>query len=39
LGDDLYGNKGKRLHLHAERLELQHPVTREPLTFEVAAEF
>lgn len=39
LGDDLYGNKGKRLHLHAERLELQHPVTRKPLAFEVAAEF
>jgi tRNA pseudouridine32 synthase / 23S rRNA pseudouridine746 synthase len=39
LGDDLYGSKKDRLHLHAERLELQHPITREELSFEVAAEF
>lgn len=39
LGDDLYGTKGKRLYLHAERLELQHPITKEDLIFEVPAAF
>lgn len=39
VGDDLYGQKGKRLHLHAERLELQHPITKEALVFEAPAEF
>ena len=38
-GDDLYGKKGERLYLHADRLELQHPITKEPLVFEVAADF
>ncbi|NQX85524.1 MAG: RluA family pseudouridine synthase [Flavobacteriaceae bacterium] len=29
VGDDLYGVKGERLHLHAECLEFEHPVKRE----------
>ncbi|CAM3684326.1 23S RNA-specific pseudouridylate synthase [Flavobacterium saliperosum S13] len=39
VGDDLYGTKANRLHLHAEWLEFKHPVTKETMTFEVAAEF
>jgi len=39
VGDDLYGNKANRLHLHAEYIELQHPVTRERLHFFVDADF
>jgi tRNA pseudouridine32 synthase/23S rRNA pseudouridine746 synthase len=29
LGDDLYGTKGERLHLHAAELTFTHPVTKE----------
>ncbi len=39
IGDDLYGRKADRLHLHAEFIEFTHPVTRELMSFEVAAEF
>ncbi|ESU20400.1 23S RNA-specific pseudouridylate synthase [Flavobacterium enshiense DK69] len=39
VGDDLYGKKADRLHLHAEWIEFKHPVSRETMTFEVAAEF
>ena len=39
LGDDLYGDKANRLHLHAESLEFNHPVTRELLSFQIEAEF
>lgn len=39
LGDDLYGKKEKRLHLHAERLEIIHPKSKEIIVFEVPAEF
>ena len=39
LGDDLYGNRDKRLHLHAEWIELQHPTTKEIITFEISADF
>jgi len=39
IGDDLYGNKADRLHLHAERLELAHPITNEFMQFQVEAEF
>ncbi len=39
IGDDLYGLKAERLHLHAQRLVLNHPLTNERLTFEVDAEF
>lgn len=39
LGDELYGTKGKRLHLHAERLEFRHPVSGEWVVVERGAEF
>jgi len=39
VGDDLYGTKGERLHLHAERIVFQHPVSKEVLTFQADAEF
>ncbi len=39
LGDDLYGRRFKRLHLHAESLQFTHPITREPMQFQVDAEF
>ncbi len=38
-GDDLYGNKAERLHLHAHRLSFYHPVTGEWVTFEVEPDF
>lgn len=39
VGDDLYGQAGQRLMLHAQRLSFNHPVTRERLTFEVPTPF
>lgn len=33
VGDPLYGREGRRLMLHAWRLRLRHPKTREPLEF------
>lgn len=39
VGDDLYGQKAERLHLHAQYLGLAHPVTGEPMIFEVDADF
>ncbi|MEC6898420.1 RluA family pseudouridine synthase [Photobacterium piscicola] len=39
VGDDLYGQKAERLHLHAQYLGLNHPVTGEPMVFEVDADF
>jgi tRNA pseudouridine32 synthase/23S rRNA pseudouridine746 synthase len=39
VGDDLYGTRGKRLHLHAQSLEITHPVSKEVLTFKVDADF
>jgi len=39
VGDDLYGTKANRLHLHAGYLEFTHPVTKELMSFEVEAEF
>lgn len=39
IGDDLYGSKASRLHLHAESLTITHPITREPMHFQVDAEF
>ena len=39
VGDDLYGTKGERLCLHAERLLVEHPSTKEMMTFQVPAEF
>jgi len=39
VGDDLYGVKANRLHLHAELLELHHPSSKEPMRFQLEAEF
>ncbi|MBA5682790.1 RNA pseudouridine synthase [Photobacterium damselae subsp. damselae] len=39
IGDDLYGQKSNRLHLHAEYLSLEHPITHESMEFQVDAEF
>ena len=39
IGDDLYGQPGERLHLHAEEISFVHPVSREEVTFTVPADF
>ena len=39
LGDDLYGKRSSRLHLHAEYLAFTHPKSKERMHFEVKAEF
>lgn len=39
LGDDLYGTKSNRLHLHAEYLEFMHPITEKKLKVRVDADF
>ncbi len=39
VGDDLYGHKGERLHLHAEAIEFVHPVSREVMKLEIKAAF
>ena len=39
VGDDLYGNKAERLHLHAQSLQFNHPLTDELMHFQVEAEF
>lgn len=39
VGDDLYGKIGTRLHLHAAAITFKHPVTKEMVSFEVAADF
>lgn len=39
VGDDLYGQKGVRLHLHAEFIEFIHPLTRKKISFTVKAGF
>jgi len=39
VGDDLYGIKTDRLHLHAESLDFHHPETQELMHFQIDAEF
>ncbi|MCW8347096.1 pseudouridine synthase [Vibrio sp. ZSDZ65] len=39
VGDDLYGFKDSRLHLHAGYLKFQHPSTGNTMEFEVTADF
>ena len=39
IGDDLYGNKSKRLYLHADSLEFKHPLTHKIMKFNRAADF
>jgi tRNA pseudouridine32 synthase/23S rRNA pseudouridine746 synthase len=38
-GDDLYGTKDTRLHLHAESITFRHPKSKEIITFQVKEEF
>lgn len=39
IGDDLYGKKANRLHLHAEQLTFVHPISKKEMTITVEAEF
>ena len=39
IGDDLYGKRADRLHLHAEFIEFTHPITKEVINFTVPSEF
>ncbi|MGC9401719.1 pseudouridine synthase [Vibrio genomosp. F10 str. 9ZC157] len=39
VGDDLYGTKSNRLHLHAESLAFEHPYSKERMHFQVDADF
>lgn len=39
IGDDLYGKKANRLHLHAEFIEFLHPSTHKKMSFKVDADF
>lgn len=39
VGDDLYGTKSNRLHLHAECIEFQHPISNKLMNFKVEADF
>lgn len=39
VGDDLYGKKANRLHLHAENLTFEHPISKELITIQREAEF
>ena len=38
-GDDLYGTSNDRLHLHAQYLAFSHPITKQPLQFDIAPDF
>jgi tRNA pseudouridine32 synthase/23S rRNA pseudouridine746 synthase len=39
VGDDLYGTKAHRLHLHAESITFSHPISKETITITAAADF
>ncbi len=39
VGDDLYGTKANRLHLHAEWIQINHPITHKKIQFQVDPEF
>ena len=39
IGDDLYGKKANRLHLHAAEITFTHPTTKEQMNFIKKAEF
>jgi tRNA pseudouridine32 synthase/23S rRNA pseudouridine746 synthase len=39
IGDDLYGKRDKRLHLHAEYLEFVHPKTEKTMKIKVKPDF
>lgn len=39
IGDDFYGQKNSRLHLHASKIEFTHPRTNEKMVFEREIDF
>lgn len=39
VGDELYGTRADRLHLHAQWMQFKHPVTRKKMTFEAECGF
>jgi tRNA pseudouridine32 synthase/23S rRNA pseudouridine746 synthase len=39
VGDDLYGTKANRLHLHAAEIEFTHPISREKMLVDCKADF
>ena len=39
VGDDLYGKKADRLHLHAAFIKFIHPGTKQEISFEISPEF
>jgi tRNA pseudouridine32 synthase/23S rRNA pseudouridine746 synthase len=39
IGDELYGNRGERLHLHAEYLKFKHPACNKTISIEKKADF
>jgi tRNA pseudouridine32 synthase/23S rRNA pseudouridine746 synthase len=39
VGDDLYGSRASRLHLHAQSLKIKHPISKKMMTFKVDAKF
>lgn len=39
IGDDLYGIKANRLHLHAEEITFEHPISNEKITILKEADF
>ena len=39
LGDDLYGKKSNRLHLHAESIEFEHPTSKKRINIKCKAPF
>lgn len=39
VGDDLYGKKDRRLMLHAEMIEFEHPISKERMTVQVDPDF
>ncbi|MBR6278247.1 MAG: RluA family pseudouridine synthase [Bacteroidales bacterium] len=39
IGDELYGEKAKRMYLHAMKITFTHPITNETLTFETDPNF
>ena len=39
VGDDLYGKKADRLHLHAESIEFTHPISKEIMCIQVNPAF
>lgn len=39
VGDDLYGRKANRLHLHAASITFIHPRFKQEMTFEIAPDF